>query len=315
MFRSDGYCLELALALYLALVASTCVVAQAQSSRPDGKASSSAASPASPSDVEATREELIRILRMSPKLTSVVARDPSLLADEAYVTRNNPELAQFLRNHAEVVRNPEFYLFFNLGRGPKQLRLDPEMRLQSAVWPELVGFPERESLIARRMSEILAFLVFVCILAALLWISRMLLENSRWKRLFKIQSDLYSKLLDKCSTNEELLALIHTEAGKPFLESVAVPLGLEARAANPMNRVFMPLQLGIVLTLAGAGFIYLRNSVPDDPTPFLVLGTLAFTLGIGFVISAVVSFALARHLGLLPQTAGPAAGAKLGSSN
>jgi len=253
---------------------------------------------------------------MSPKLTSVVARDPSLLADEAYVTRNNPELAQFLRNHAQVVRNPEFYLFFNLGRGPKQLRLDPEMRLQSAVWPELVGFPERESLIDRRMSEILAFLVFVCILAALLWISRILLENSRWKRLFKIQTDLYSKLLDKCSTNEELLALIHTEAGKPFLESVAVPLGLEARAANPMNRVFMPLQLGIVLTLAGAGFIYLRNSVPDNPTPFLVLGTLAFTLGIGFVISAVVSFALARHLGLLPQTAGPAgAGAKLGTSN
>src|SRR5437016_669440 len=66
-------------------------------------------------DLAATREHLIKLLRLSPKLTSVVSRDPSLLGNQEYVARNNPELAQFLQAHQEAVRNPEFYLFADLG--------------------------------------------------------------------------------------------------------------------------------------------------------------------------------------------------------
>ena len=63
-------------------------------------------------NIEAVRSELLQLLRLSPKLSLAISADPTLLADEAYVSRNNPELAEFLHNHAEVVRNPEFYLFF-----------------------------------------------------------------------------------------------------------------------------------------------------------------------------------------------------------
>ena len=49
---------------------------------PSGKAAVSIAKPAAPSDedLDAMRERLFRLLRISPKLTMVVARDPSLLA-------------------------------------------------------------------------------------------------------------------------------------------------------------------------------------------------------------------------------------------
>lgn len=49
---------------------------------PSGKAAASIAKPAAPSDedLDAMRERLFRLLRISPKLTMVVARDPSLLA-------------------------------------------------------------------------------------------------------------------------------------------------------------------------------------------------------------------------------------------
>src|ERR1700694_3522594 len=84
--------------------------ATAQSKPPrSGPAAASAVS--SDQDVAATRLQLIKLLRVSPRLTTVVARDPSLLADQEYVTRNNPELEQFLQEHPEVARNPEFYLF------------------------------------------------------------------------------------------------------------------------------------------------------------------------------------------------------------
>ncbi|MGB7741813.1 MAG: hypothetical protein WBL41_03570, partial [Terracidiphilus sp.] len=65
----------------------------------------------SESDVADTQAQLLKLLRLSPVLTTVVARDPSLLADQAYVERSNPELAQFLAAHPDVAKNPEFYLF------------------------------------------------------------------------------------------------------------------------------------------------------------------------------------------------------------
>ena len=48
------------------------------------------------------QEELIRLLRLSPTLTTVVEHDPSLLANQEYVRKNNPQLAQYLESHPEI---------------------------------------------------------------------------------------------------------------------------------------------------------------------------------------------------------------------
>src|SRR5450631_397705 len=85
-----------------------------------------------------TREQLMKLLRMSPTLTTVVARDPSLLSDQEYVRRNNPELAQFLVEHPDVASNPDFYLFADLnGVGG-----DPGDALERKAWPQLNRGPE-----------------------------------------------------------------------------------------------------------------------------------------------------------------------------
>jgi len=312
VWRSKGPCITAALlTLSLMLSIASSSVAQAQPAKRAGKTPPSSApdTSTSPSNVDATREELFRLLRLSPKLTTVVARDPSLLADESYVARNNPELAQFLHDHPEVVRNPEFYLF--LPSDERFRKGSREMRLEAQVWPEFRGSdPGRYHAIYQ---DTTILLVFVSILGALLWIFRILLENSKWRKVSKIQSDIYNKLLDKCGTNEELLSYLRSGAGKPLFELAS---SLDTRATNPMTRVFTPLQVGIVLTLAGTGFLYLRNSVPEGATPFLVFGTLIFTLGIGFIISSIVSFALARHWGLLPRPAhADETGAKSGTSD
>ncbi|HVH72411.1 MAG TPA: hypothetical protein VNB49_15060 [Candidatus Dormibacteraeota bacterium] len=240
-------------------------------------------------DIEALRSELFELLRLSPKLTTAISADPTLLADELYVSRNNPELAEFLHSHPEVVRNPEFYLFFppvfGKGRRPS---------LDAKVWPELQGFGAND----RIQERVIAFLVFVLVLAALLWIFRIVLENNKWNKLSRMQNDLYNKVLDKCTTNEELLASFRTSAGKPFFDLA----NLESRAANPLTRVFLPLQFGIVLALAGGGFLLLRSDIPEsDARFFMSLGILVFAVGVGLMISAAVSYFLARHLGLLPR--------------
>jgi hypothetical protein len=272
------------------------LVAQPQASRPAVTAPAAKASPRAPreEDINAARDQLFQLLKMSPKLTTVVIRDPSLLSDQGYVSRNNPELAQFLESHPEIARNPDFYLFANVG-GPNR-----ERRLEHEIWPGMGN--ERRAL---DLNDIWPFLVFLCILSSLLWVLRVLIENRRWSRIFNVQSEIYSKLLDKFTTNEELISYVRTESGKHFLESASIPFGydLQKRSASPLARVLTPLQFGVVLTLVGVGFLYLRNSFKDEAS-LLVLGVLTLMLGFGFIISAGFSWMLARHLGLLSGTTG-----------
>jgi len=311
MKRSRGFCWKFTglSALMIALLCVNSMMAQSPAARTTARTQSAEASPTpiSNEDLAATREELFKLLRISPKLTGVVAYDPSLLGDQEYVSRNNPELAQFLQSHPEIVRNPDFYLFANFDRSGRRSR---ELSLQRAVWPEM-GWRE-PSEIEYSMKVIIPFLIFVCVFGALLWILRVLLENRRWSRLFKAQTDIYNKLLDRFGSNEELLAYVQGTAGKRFLESVSLPLNLQSHA-GPVGRILLPLQFGVVLTLAGLGLIWVRGNVPEVAAPLLIFGTLALMLGIGFVISAGLSFLLARHLDLLPQK--PEGGAPLGTED
>jgi hypothetical protein len=74
---------------------------------------------------------------------------------------------------------------------------------------------------------------------------------------------------------------------------------------NAVARVLTPLQIGIVLSLLGVGFFLLRHAGPDMKIPMVVLGTLVLMPGLGFIISAGITWVLAGRLGLMPS--GPAA--------
>jgi hypothetical protein len=264
------------------------------------------AKPAAPvvtdKDSANTQEQLIKLLRLSPTLTSVVAHDPSLLANQEYVSRNNPQLAQFLAAHPEIARNPEFYLFTRSdGQGGRR-----DQALQRAVWPEMVqpaeqwhGRPATEEFISD-MPPVLGFLGF---LAMLIWLIRVLMENRRWSRTFKLQSDVHGRLIDKFSSSQELAAYMETEAGKRFLEAAPIPVSFEQEKRIPYTiaRVLTPLQIGIVLVLLGLGCYLLRAASTDTNIPMLVLGTLALMPGLGFIISAGVTWVLAGRLGLMPK--------------
>src|ERR1035441_2255396 len=262
----------------------------------------SAADPVSTErDFAATQDQLIKLLRLSPTLTNVVAHDPSLLANQEYVNRNNPQLAQFLAAHPEIARNPEFYLFtHNDGQGGRR-----DQALQRAVWPELDqqpyhGRPASEEFI----SDMPPVLALACFLGALIWLIRSFLENRRWGRTFKLQSEVHGKLIDKFSSSQELAAYMETEAGKRFLEAAPIPVGFEQekRIPNAIARVLTPLQIGIVLVLLGLGCFLLRSASTDTNIPMLVFGTLVLMPGLGFIISAGVTWVLASRLGLMPKS-------------
>lgn len=250
-------------------------------------------------DVAALQDELLRRVRVSPTLAEVVARDPSLLADTEYVNRMNPELGHFLQAHPQIAHNPDFYLFNNLHGG----REDPAEVLERKLWPDMAT-RQTPQIERELISDGLPFLVFLCILGALLWLIHLLIENRRWGRIFKLQSDVHGRLIERFGTSQEVLTYMSTEAGKRFLEATPIAVGMERREAVPSSvaRVLTPLQIGVVMTLLGVGLLLLRHSLPDAAAALLVLGTVVLMPGLGFIISAGITWFLAQRLGLMPKS-------------
>jgi hypothetical protein len=153
------------------------------------------------------------------------------------------------------------------------------------------------------ISDMPPILGFACFLGALIWLIRSFLENRRWSRIFKLQSEVHGKLIDKFSTSQELAAYMETDAGRRFLEAAPIPVGFEPekRIPNAIARVLTPLQIGIVLVLLGVGFYLLRSVNPNLTTHMLVYGTLTLMPGLGFIISAGITWVLAGRLGLMPE--------------
>lgn len=291
--------------IFTAIVVSTLLlgtmgVAQPKTSKVDNPPVASTAPVPNDREVAETQTELIRLLRLSPTLTTVVSHDPSLLSNQEYVARNNPQLAAFLGAHPEVARNPDFYLFSHL----KHADGEPDEALERAVWPDVYRERPGPSSWNQFWDSFVPLLAFAIALIAILWLARVFVENRRWNRIFKMQSDVHTRLIEKFTSNQELAAYMQTEAGRKFLEAAPLPVAFEQnqRVPSAVARVLTPLQTGIVMVLLGIGLLSLQQVGPDTQIPMRILGTVVLMPGIGFIISAGVSWLLASRLGLMPET-------------
>jgi hypothetical protein len=248
-----------------------------------------AGNPQDPETMAITKRNLEDLLRRYPQANATLHLDQSLLDNQEYLD-HYPDLRDFLKAHPEVVANPSAFIEGNFRTDMREQGGDPVfLRFMNDVWP---------------------FLIFLVVTGSLLWILKVILENRRWSKIAKVQSEAHAKLLEKFATNEELLAYMQTEAGKRFLESAPIPIDLEQRPrlSAPFGRILWSVQFGFILAMAGAGLIYVRGYAPDVAEGLLVFGTLCLMLGFGFVLSAIFSYGLSKHLGLLasaPGTSGP----------
>lgn len=248
-------------------------------------------------DIADLQDQLLQLLRVTPTLAEVISRDPSLLGNADYVNRYNPALQHFLQEHPEIAQNPDFYLFNNLHGQNEQ----PSETLERKLWPEVAHRQQEEPQSRAFIEYGVPFLVFLCVLGALLWLIHVLLENRRWNRIFKLQSDVHGKLIERFATSQEVLTYMSTEAGKRFLEATPIAVGFERAqpVPSPVARVLTPMQIGIVMMMLGIGLISLRNSIPEAAAPLLALGIVVLMPGLGFIISAGFTWWMARHFGLM----------------
>jgi hypothetical protein len=245
-------------------------------------------------DAQRAKDELSALLdRYPPALRGVLALDPNLLGNQAYLAPY-PALIGFLNNHPEIERNPSFYL----GEGALPHSHQDAASQILDMWRDV-------------LNGLAIFAGFGLAVGLLVWLIRTLVDYRRWSRLAKVQTDAHTKLLDRFTANEDLLAYIQSPAGAKFLESSPISLDAAPRSVGaPLSRILWSVQGGVVLVAGGVGLHIVGGRVTDTASQAAAqslhaLGVIGIALGIGFVISAIISFAISQRLGLI-EPASPA---------
>jgi hypothetical protein len=239
-------------------------------------------------DAASTRRLLMEVLeKHPPSVARVLKLDPSLMRSESYLAAY-PALRDFLAAHQEVPQNAQYYLE-EIYWGGDYRPWNPQLQLMQGVLAGLAGFT-----------------AFSIVLGTLIWLIRTVLDQRRWNRLSKIQAEVHTKLMDRFSTNDELLSYVQTPSGRRFLESGPSPLvELGPGMAAPLSRILWSVQLGSILLVTGLGLLFLsgRPSWPEVREVFYFTGCIAAALGAGFLVSAAASYVLSRRLGLFDRPA------------
>jgi hypothetical protein len=215
----------------------------------------------------------------------VLQADPSLIDRPDYLTPY-PRLAEFLKQHPEVARDPAFFLG-SAGFGYQPDRT-PQQQAMATLENTLTGVA-----------------VFTTLLTALFVVAslvRQAIDHRRWVRQSRVQTDVHTKILDRLQSNEELLAYIQTPAGQRFLESGPSPRESEPppAVAAPFGRILWSVQAGVMLVALGVALWLVQRSAMEEIAPaFEAMGIIAGGLGVGAVASAAVSYVLSARLGLL----------------
>ena len=154
----------------------------------------------------------------------------------------------------------------------------------------------------RDMTEFMTIvLVVVTITTGIIWLLRTVVEQRRWQLASRSQAALHTKLIDRFASSEELLAYLQSPAGKTLTGTPVMPQAAVRGMDAPLNRIFWSLQSGIVLGALGTGLVVVSKSVAyDEFAQFLLgVGIVILMIGIGFAVSAAVSFLLSQRLGLM----------------
>ena len=237
-------------------------------------------------DARETRQRLHDILSQYPPSVGYVLRaDPTLMTKPDYLAPY-PTLAAFLAQHAEVAHNPTFFI----GDSPPE-QGDGQRRQAAYVV---------ESIFTSAI-VLTGFLGFFTLVG---WLVRVIVQHRTWLRASKVHSEAHAKLVDRLTSNEDLLAYVQSPAGQRAMGLMAAAHPMHDAVVQPVtapvNRILWSMQAGVIVATVGIGLWIAKGHVIEEASqPLYVVAMLAMALGVGFVLSSLVAYGLSRQLGLL----------------
>jgi hypothetical protein len=128
------------------------------------------------------------------------------------------------------------------------------------------------------------------------WIVWVVFTSLRRYLIAKMKVRLQEKILDRINSSDALSALAANDSGRHFLESITVE---ESQPPSPFARILFGIQAGIALFFFGAAMLFLHHHVNDNGNGFIIIGTGAIGLGLGFLTASAASVFVSRKLGLI----------------
>jgi fucose 4-O-acetylase-like acetyltransferase len=128
------------------------------------------------------------------------------------------------------------------------------------------------------------------------WIAWVVFSTIRRHQVAKFQAGVQMKLLEKIDSSQHLLSYVETDAGRQFLNSLAVE---QTEQATPYKSILSGVRAGIMLIAFGVALLSLHSLVGHEAQANTFFGTLAIALGIGFELAAAATYFLSRSFGLL----------------
>lgn len=149
----------------------------------------------------------------------------------------------------------------------------------------------------------LAFITAIC---GVVYLIRAWIEQRRWLHAVRLQTETHTKIVDRLSGSDDLLAYLQSPSGQRVL-SLAPAIDAPAHTTSPVSRILWSVQTGLVLALAGGGlWIGAGRAAEEIAEALRIVAIFTTAVGLGFVLSAAVSLILSRRLGLIdapPHTA------------
>jgi len=138
------------------------------------------------------------------------------------------------------------------------------------------------------MFSMLSFVVWTLVNA---WIRRTQLKSG---------AAIQKQLLERMASLSDLNEFLTSETGRKLMEGLVVDIP----SSRPKPHILRSAQIGVVLTVLGVGLLSLRwyfgvrYADFGDYEVLTVLAAITLSLGIGFLLATMVSYRLARRLGL-----------------
>jgi len=133
------------------------------------------------------------------------------------------------------------------------------------------------------VTDTLAMLVPFAFFATILVISWLLLRHRQTR--MQARAEFHKQLLDKFNSGPEFAEFLESKGSQRFLGE------LWSQSMGPKDRVLNAMRNGIVLAVLGLGLLGLSLT----RSGFLVPAVLALALGVGFLVSTVISHRLSKQ--------------------
>jgi hypothetical protein len=148
------------------------------------------------------------------------------------------------------------------------------------------------------MEDLMPIVVLTTMVIAGAWVISLLIAAFKNRAHLKAQTDFHNKMMEKFSSAEEFTAYLQSEAGHSFFDN------LSNEPSTPLNKILGSIQKGAILTLLGLGLVFLGMyfTVPEGGNIMFVFGVISLMIGVGFLVSSVISYRLAKTWDLIPAS-------------